>query len=239
MSNGSKATRVDGSNPCCEFIAATAHRPPTAGSPPAGPIKLDAPLEWTAAKPAEQKMLQNLQGNILKGHGRDATTNIFFTLGPDVSASKRALRELGNFYLTSAYKQLVANLAFKNKQVDGGTFCSLFISAKGYQNLGLKFVAPEGNDAFKVDGMKSDESRRTLDDPELKFWEEAFRSDIDGMVLVADSDSCAVTAWQTRSRSCSARRVVRSSNSKKERRSKTQLAKGWSTSATLTGAVSH
>ena len=36
-------------------------------------IDLDAPLRWKAANSKEQKLLRNLQGNILKGHGRDNT----------------------------------------------------------------------------------------------------------------------------------------------------------------------
>ena len=41
------------------------------------PINLNAPLAWTKADSDELKMLQSLQGNILKGHGRDYTANIF------------------------------------------------------------------------------------------------------------------------------------------------------------------
>ena len=40
-------------------------------------VDLTKPLAWTKAKPQERKMLADLQGNILKGHGRDYTTNLF------------------------------------------------------------------------------------------------------------------------------------------------------------------
>jgi hypothetical protein len=38
------------------------------------PINISVPLAWTKADPDELKLLQNLQGNILKGHGRDFTS---------------------------------------------------------------------------------------------------------------------------------------------------------------------
>ena len=43
-------------------------------------IDLTKPLAWKAASVEEQKMLQCLQGNILKGHGRTETVNIFFEM---------------------------------------------------------------------------------------------------------------------------------------------------------------
>ena len=43
-------------------------------------INLKKPLAWKKASAEEQKMLQCLQGNILKGHGRDETINIFFQM---------------------------------------------------------------------------------------------------------------------------------------------------------------
>ena len=96
-------------------------------SPPT--FALDAPLRWKTANAAEQKVLQNLQGNILKGHGRDHTWNIFFRLGSDTLRPRRVLRDLGNFRVTSAYAQLLATEAFKTEHKDGGTFCAVFISA--------------------------------------------------------------------------------------------------------------
>ena len=156
---------------------------------PCPPVfRLDAPLRWKSANSQEQKVLDNLQGNILKGHGRDHTTNLFFAFGADVPKSKRLLRELGNFHVTSAYKQLIATEAFKVDKTDGGTFCALFISALGYQALGRAFTTPAQNNAFAV-GMKDASGIKDLDDPDVSMWEAAFRVDIHGMILVADDDT--------------------------------------------------
>ena len=150
-------------------------------------IDLKKPLRWKTATIDEQKMLKNLQGNILKGHGRDHTWNIFFQLGTDQTASKRALREIGNFHVTDAYTQLLANEAFKSAQVDGGTFCAAFLSAAGYTSLGLSFTPPASNTAF-VEGMKHPTPPNDLADPATGSWEAPFQKDIHGMLLVADDN---------------------------------------------------
>jgi len=62
-------------------------------------IRLDAPLRWKGANSKEQKLLRNLQGNILKGHGRDHSWNVFFTFGANTRASRRLLRQLGNGFV--------------------------------------------------------------------------------------------------------------------------------------------
>jgi len=172
---------------------------PPVGAPAAGPIpahcqpcpptfRLDAPLRWKTANPFEQKVLENLQGNILKGHGRDHTTNVFVRFGTDTKKSRRLLRELGNFHVTSAYKQLVATEAFKQGKGDGGVFCALFVSAHGYGALGLTFVAPAGNTIFVPGGMRDPGSLSKLGDPAPADWENHFDKVIDAMVLVADDD---------------------------------------------------
>jgi Dyp-type peroxidase family len=172
---------------------------PPVGAPAPGPIpahcqpcppqfRLDAPLRWKTANPLEQKVLENLQGNILKGHGRDHTTNVFVRFGTDTRKTRRLLRELGNFHVTSAYKQLVATDAFKQGKGDGGVFCALFVSAHGYGALGLNFVAPAGNTIFVAGGMRDPGSLAKLGDPAPADWENHFDKTIDAMVLVADDD---------------------------------------------------
>ena len=46
------------------------------------PIALNASLAWKQADADQTRLLQALQGNILKGHGRPFAAHIFFKLDP-------------------------------------------------------------------------------------------------------------------------------------------------------------
>ena len=159
------------------------------------PITLSAPLSWKRANADETLMLQGLQGNILKGHGREVTADIFFKLDPTKPLeSKRALRELADFHLTNALAQLVATERFQAGGPSGGPFVHLVLSFKGYQALGLAASAPSDSD-FQG-GMKSAASIAALSDPPVANWEAPFQQDIHGM-LIAAHDTESLTAELT------------------------------------------
>ncbi len=149
------------------------------------PIVLNKPLQWQDADHDEQQMLECLQGNILKGHGRPETVNIFFTLDPTrAQESRRVLRELGNYHLTSAYQQLLETDEYHNKGASGGTFVAAFLAFSGYQAIGRDALAPTGEPEFRK-GMKDGASLAAVKDT-LADWEPHFQGQIDGMVLVGD-----------------------------------------------------
>jgi Dyp-type peroxidase family len=157
------------------------------------PINLAVPLAWTKADADELKLLQNLQGNILKGHGRDFTANIFFRIDPTKPLeSRRLMRELANFHLTSAHRQLLDTETFKKTKKGGGPFANLALSFKGYQALGLPAAAPADPD-FQA-GMKSAGSVAALQDPAVNTWEAPFQLDIHGVVLAAHETESAAAA---------------------------------------------
>ena len=148
------------------------------------PINLAEPLAWKKATADELKMLQALQGNILKGHGREHTANIFFQLDPAKPLeSRRMLRDLANYHLTSAYRQLLDTEQFKCDGKSGGPFTALALSFKGYQALGLAAKAPADPDFRK--GMKHQTSIDALNDPVVAQWEPKFQEKIHGMALAA------------------------------------------------------
>ena len=156
-------------------------------------INLAAPLAWTKANTEELKMLQALQGNILKGHGRDFTANIFFTLDPAKKLeSKRMLRQLANERLTSAYRQLLDARRFKATDIGGGPFVHLALSFTGYQALGLADRAPADGDFHA--GMKAPASVSALGDPAVTSWEAPFQQDLHGVVIAAEETESATAA---------------------------------------------
>jgi Dyp-type peroxidase family len=157
------------------------------------PINLNAALSWKNATPDEQQMLQALQGNILKGHGRKFTANIFFKLDPAKSLeSKRLLRELANHHLTNAHQQLLDTERLQTTGVGGSAFAHLALSAKGYVALGMAAGAP--TDADFQAGMKSAASIAALTDPAIANWEAPFQQDLHGVLLAADETESKTAA---------------------------------------------
>jgi Dyp-type peroxidase family len=156
------------------------------------PIALNAPLAWKKADADQLKMLQALQGNILKGHGRDFATQVFFKLdAAQPLQSRRLLRELANHHITNAHQQLLGTETYKSTGKSAGPFVHLALSFAGYQALGAAAAAPSDPD-FRS-GMKAPASLTALADPPVATWEPAFQQDLHGMVLAA-AESAAETA---------------------------------------------
>ncbi len=151
-------------------------------------IDLTKPLSWKSASHDEQRMLAALQGNILKGHGRSATVNIFFKIASGKKRQMRAaLREIANYHATSAYQQLLEADNFHATGRSGKPFVSVFLSATGYSALGVAAGATPSDPSFKA-GMKA----AVLGDPPVASWEAPFQGKIDGMVLVGSENDSAL-----------------------------------------------
>lgn len=150
------------------------------------PIDLTKPLAWTRASLEEQAMLQSLQGNILKGHGRVETTHVFFRIDPSrAHAMRRSLRAMASFHVTSAHRQLLETEAFKASGEPGATFVSVMLSRTGYAAIERAGAAPTET-AF-VNGMRQPDSDGNVGD-DVAQWQPAFRQQLDGMVLIADDE---------------------------------------------------
>lgn len=148
---------------------------------PVTPAQLAKPID--PAKPAFKKMLSMLQGNILKGHGRDNTRNLFLTFDPARKAQARAaLRNLAPA-ITRASDQLSQVGRFKAFGVSGGTSVFLFLSAAGYKALGVAASKTPADPNFRS-GMKA--SQAALADPATSAWDSPFRSELHAMLLIAD-----------------------------------------------------
>jgi Dyp-type peroxidase family len=124
---------------------------------------------------------QNMQGNILKGHGRDHATMLFIHFKPKKEkAVKKILQWLAENYVTSFYSQLWERERYKRNQIAGDTFGALLISAKGYDYLE---TAQKLKDKAFLAGMKN---RKQLNDPEET--EPEYKGEIHAMLLLADDE---------------------------------------------------
>ncbi len=160
-------------------------------------FNLGRTISWTRALKAANEedaatlaMLSDLQGNILKGHGRDNTLHLFLTFDAGASEKVKAfLRGMGD-KMPSALDQLTKTQLFKSVGQDSGLFVAMFLSSQGYQALGLNEVQPTGA-AFRA-GMK--QRTATLNDPDPGQWDKHLAGPVHAMILLAHDDQGALEA---------------------------------------------
>src|SRR5690242_5409757 len=141
--------------------------------------------------------LANLQGNILRGHGRDFGVYLFFSFG-DVTRDicRQTIREIAAEFVTSARQQYEDTVIYRKTRLPGPLFGSLFLTPSGYDRLGYDVSEPlkEPPDAADsqepavtfLDGMQK--AVGELGDPAVARWEDGYRQTIDAMLLLADDD---------------------------------------------------
>lgn len=178
---------------------------------------IDLNGELSAIDPENPKytdLLANLQGNILKSHGRDRTVSMFLTFPEDAGKVKAVREWISSFaarYVTSAMRQHYETKEFKINEISGRIFAAFYLTAKGYLALGFtaedleKFPEENlqdenGDDAtglsnieisFK-DGMAA--GQMELRDVKSDKWEEGFRdSEIHALLFLADRDEERLT----------------------------------------------
>lgn len=149
--------------------------------------------------PTNRGWLAKLQGNVLNGHGRDHTINLFVRLPADPQRARALIRDLAPL-VTSALRQEVERRDFKAAGLPGRLFCNILLTARGLNVLGVtagrlaKFqdqadpVSPSLKATF-LSGMAQD-AVADLADPDPSQW--AFggpANPIDLLVILADDDA--------------------------------------------------
>ncbi len=147
-------------------------------------IDLTQPLAWLTASTEEKAMLENLQGNILKGHGREHATLLFIRFKNGAAAKARAfLRKMAGDFAGSALGQLKAARKFGEDGTPGPVIVTVSLSSAGYAALGVNAAKTPTNPAF-LGGMKK--KRAALNDPKTSQWEPGYRGAIHALIVIAD-----------------------------------------------------
>src|SRR5947209_1856373 len=147
-------------------------------------VNLAAPLAWKTATPDESAMLADLQANILKGHGRNHTANLFLRFDTaKIPAVKTFLHRLGHD-VTSARQQLEDAQKFKLSAVPGPMTVCFCLTFSGYQALGVP-PAKFPSDAKWHAGMAA--SQAALKDSAPSTWDLFSAGPIHALLLLADT----------------------------------------------------
>lgn len=143
-------------------------------------VDLTKPLKITDADTA---FLEDLQGNILKGHGRENTINMFLQFdaaSPD--EAKQFIRDVAD-NVTSSKKQLDDTVRFKETHVSGDTFVACFLTFAGYQALDIEEAMLPEDGSFQG-GMQSKVGQ--LKDTPVWDWDEHFQAEIHALILIGE-----------------------------------------------------
>lgn len=132
--------------------------------------------------------LSDLQGNLLKSHGRHHAAHLFLTFQPGKQKNARQFLAAMSLHVTSAEAQIEQTKHFKA----GGTevvFEQCMLSSDGYRYLG---IAVDDFDSSFQKGMKDSAINRNLSDPSVADWQLEYQRQLHAMIIIAHSDSGAL-----------------------------------------------
>ena len=133
-----------------------------------------------------QGLLADLQGNILKGHGRDYSVHLFLQWkSGQVNQVKQWIQTFAQTYVTSAQQQANEALRYRQEGIPGAIFANFLLTRKGYEALEFEPFQVPKDQPFTM-GMKNSQIKGFLGDPEVEQWESGFQDEIHALILIAD-----------------------------------------------------
>lgn len=144
-------------------------------------INLTKPLDDLVISTQEKSFLQDLQANILKGHGREHVALVFLA----IKEVNKARKFLHGFPVTSAFRQLDEAKQFKATRAPGSVVRLAFLSQGGLAAFGHgpKFTAF----GLFAGGMAADTA--VLDGGSTASWQAELKKPVHAMLLVAYHDA--------------------------------------------------
>lgn len=133
-------------------------------------------------------LLADLQGNIIKSHGRDYSVLLFLRWRPEqVEAARAWIASFASRWITSALQQFEESRRYREFGEPGSVFGSFFLSRIGYEALGFSGASIPGDQPFRM-GMRHDELARSLGDPAVCSWETGYKEPCHALLQLADDD---------------------------------------------------
>ncbi|WP_392480872.1 Dyp-type peroxidase [Nostoc sp. C110] len=132
-----------------------------------------------------EALLDEIQGNILKSHGRNHAVYLFLKFENDIEAAKQWIGSFTHRYVTSALEQAEQGKLYRQKKdVPGKLFANFFLTRAGYMHLEYGYQNLPNEDAFRQ-GMKDPNMQNELGD-DSNQWEDGFKNnEIHALVLLA------------------------------------------------------
>ncbi len=147
-------------------------------------------VELNPLKDADYRTLvRDLQGNIIKGHGREYAVHLFlkFKAGQEEQV-KQWLGEFSRSYVTSAWAQAYEAENYRQDKTKGSVFTNVFLTVFGYDYLGLMGGDLPFQEDYFLGGMKDPNSQIGFADPTVAQWDAGFQDMIHGLILMADDE---------------------------------------------------
>ncbi|MEA5469012.1 Dyp-type peroxidase [Spirulina sp. 06S082] len=133
-------------------------------------------------------LLEDLQGNILRGHGRDHSVHLFLEFHADkVDSAKEWVENFAKNYIKSAQQQFDESARYRKEGVNGGLFANFFLSKDGYKYFGVKPFKMPKDEPFRF-GMKNEAVKNLLGDPPVEEWETGYQQTLHALIIMADDD---------------------------------------------------
>lgn len=137
------------------------------------------------------RLLQDIQANIIKPHGRKYAWHLFIRFRQNKKAARNWVGGQASG-LTTAFEQRRLTEHWKaarekGEDFDGGLVFCLSLSAKGFLKLGFEEGQMPADPSFRM-GMKRGAVNTRLQDPPSGYWEEGYQKSLDAMALLAGND---------------------------------------------------
>lgn len=154
-----------------------------------------------------EAFLQSIQGNIVKGHGRDFTAHLICQMTGTNDQVRNWIADFAANHVTTASLARRQTASWKAAGGAGDEFAMLLLAPDGYRYLGFadsQFPSPGGpfvspNDPrYFANGLKGQAAApRPFNDPPVAQWEAPYQQTVHAMILLADDDKPRLDARVT------------------------------------------